>query len=88
MQRHYGGEISARAVAANRDAVRFGALRDELGCGDAILHRGGKRRLRREAVLDGENFAARAVGELAAKHVVRVEVTNGPAAAVEVHERG
>jgi hypothetical protein len=66
MQRHHGGEIAARAVAADGDASRLRVAGNELCRRDAILDRRRKRILRRKAVFDREHLAARAVGELAA----------------------
>ena len=46
-----------------------------------------KRVLRRQAIVDREHRAAGAERQLTAHHVVRVEVADGPAAAVEEHQR-
>ena len=55
--------------------------------GDAVLDGGRERALGREAIVHREHGAARAERELAADDVVRVEVADGPAAAMEEHER-
>jgi hypothetical protein len=90
-QRDDGGEVAAGAVAADRrgatrsrPSARHGGAPS--GRGEAVVDRGREAVLGAHAVVDRDDRAARAVGELAAEHVVGVEVADGPAAAVEVHQ--
>src|SRR5574340_1133623 len=55
---------------------------------EAILDAGGKWILRREPVVNREHRATRPKGKLPADHVVRIEVADHPAAAMEEDERG
>ncbi len=71
------GSIASAAALRVRPARR----------GDGVVHRRGKAVLGTEAIVDRDHRAHREVGELAARHVVRLEVADGPAAAVEEHQR-
>ena len=52
---HGEGEAAARAVAGQHDRLRRDALGDQMAIGvDAVAHRGGKRELRREAIVERE----------------------------------
>jgi hypothetical protein len=73
----------ARGVDAERGRL---GLR-ETQRGHAVVHRGGKRVLRAHAVVHRQHGAAGGGGQRAAQHVVRVQVTDDPAAAMEVHEQ-
>ncbi len=86
-----GGQVPARAVAADRERPRpsadlFGVLRDPGRRSPGVVER------RREAVLGGEPVVDRAddaageAGERRADAVVRDQAAQHPAAAVEVHE--
>ena len=92
-ERHHGGEVAARAVAA--DGQLFGiyfqticVAGNKRESGKAILHGRRKRGLGRFPILHREHRAARAVGERAADDIVRVEIADHPAAAVEIDQRG
>jgi hypothetical protein len=92
-QRSHGREVASSRVAADRDAARIDAER--LGLvghpadgGEGVLGGGREPVLRGQAVLDRHHGAARAVGQLAAGAVVGLDRTEGPAAAVEVHQAG
>ena len=88
-----GGEVAARGVAAHGQPARVraqfgGAGGGPDGGGVAVLVGGGEAVFGREAVVHGDEDAARAGGQLAAGHVRRVEVADDPAAAVEPDEQG
>ena len=88
-----GGEVSARAVTADREASRvdaepFGVPGEEAQRGGAILDGGGKRVLGSQAVVDREHAAAGGGGDAATNAVVGVEVAEHPAATVQEQEAG
>src|SRR5690606_34754620 len=88
----HGSEIAAGTVASYGDATlvdgELGSLPGDPRSGDdAIVERRGKRVLGREPIVDREHGAARAIRELPAERIVRVDVADRPAAAMEVHER-
>ena len=91
-QAEHRGEIAAGAVAGNRDAVGIDAefVRRALHEGErcaAILD--GRREFvfRRQPVVGGDDDAGRRVGEPAADLVMRVEIADHPAAAMQIEQR-
>ena len=85
LDRDRRGEVAARAVAADRDAVV--ALRRPLEGARRVVDVGRERVLGRLAVLDAQHVDARVPAEHAARRVVRVEVADDEAAAVQVEQR-
>ena len=90
-----GSQVAAGAVARDRDEGGVGA--DALGMGGALLgdplcggvgvfSGGGIAVFGRQAVIDGDDGAADAVGQRAADGVVGVQVADDPAAAVVVDD--
>jgi hypothetical protein len=84
-------EVPARRVTADREPrrvdtegvrVRMHPVRRS----HRVVERGGELVLRRQAVAHRHHRAAREVRELAARHVVRVEVADRPPAPVEEDE--
>ncbi len=91
--RHYGRQVAAGAVAADRQARGIDAearrvVRNPARGSDGILGGGRELVLRRQPVVDGDDDCARRVGERAADLVVAVEVADHPAPAMEEDERG
>jgi hypothetical protein len=89
--RHHGREIAAGAVAADRQAACIEAQRRGLAAhpargGQHVVDGGGKAVFGAHAVVDRDHRAPRAVGQLPAQHVVRVEIADDPATAVVVHQ--
>ncbi len=91
--RDHRGEVAAGAVAADAqpgsiDAELFGVVGDPFGRGDGVIDRGGKLVFGREAIIDRYHEQPALVGELAAHHVVGIEIADHPAAAVKEHQHG
>ena len=87
-----GGQVAARAVAADREPGRVAAeLGDVLGGpaggGEAVVDGGRERRLGREPVVDRQHDDVGLAADPAALVVVGVEVADDEAAAVEEHQR-
>ena len=61
-------------------------FRNPSGRGDGVLHRGGKFMLGRQPIIDGDHDQLALMGELAADHVMGVEIADHPAAAVKEHQ--
>jgi hypothetical protein len=85
------GEIAAGAVAGGDEAghpaaERRRAGRRPAGCGDAILGAGGEGMFGRESIVDGEQGQIELPGDLGADGLVRVEIAEDEAAAVEEEE--
>ena len=70
------------------DAELFRMVGGPFGRGDAVLDGGGKAVLGREPVIDGEHQQLAFMGELAADHVMGLEIADHPAAAMEEDEAG
>ena len=90
-QRDHRRQVAARAVAADRQARRIEPERAGLRAhpargGVGVFDGRGEAVLRRHAVVDRHHRAARAVGQLAAQRVMRVEIADDPAAAVVVDQ--
>ena len=90
-KRHDGGEIAAGAVAADQqlrgvDAELFGVGGNPFRRGDGVVDGGGEFVLGREAVIDRDHDQLALMGELAADHVMGIEIADHPAAAVEEHQ--
>ena len=56
------------------------------GRGDGVIDRGGKFVLGREAIIDRDHDQLAFVGQLAAHHVMGIEIADHPAAAVKEHQ--
>ena len=93
LQRYYGREVATGAVAADSDALRVDAklfrIRRHPSCrGVAVGYR------RRELVFGGEAIVYRdydspgTMCDRGAHYIVRVQITNHPAAAMEVDQGG
>src|SRR4030095_13495447 len=92
-QRHHRGEIAACAVAAYRELVavhaQVGAVRGDPARGrPRVVYRGGELVLGGQTIVHRDHAHARRGGELAAEHVVGLEIAAHPADAVEVDVRG
>jgi hypothetical protein len=90
-ERRDRGEIAAGAVAADGEARRVEAeaaalARGEFDGGDAILDRGGKAVLGRQAVVEREHDAGRFLRQLPADRVVRLDIADAPAAAMKIKQ--
>ena len=88
-----GREIAAGAVAADEKSRRIDAelLRirgHPFRCGNGVLGCGGEFVLRCQAIVDGDDDQLTLMCELAARHVVGVEIADHKAAAVEKDEAG
>jgi hypothetical protein len=88
-----GREIAAGAVARDADARRIDAEPAMVGMHPGqrrarVVEGGGKRMFRRQAIADIDDHAARGIGELAAERLVDLERADGPAAAMEIDDRG
>ncbi len=84
-------EVAAGAVAADGEPRRIDPERRALpgdpgGRGEAILDRGREFVLGRQAVVDRDDGAAGGIGEMAAERVVRFDIADDPAAAVEIDQ--
>ncbi len=89
VQRDGGREVAARAVARHDDpAVAEAGGREPRRRRHAVLERRGERMLRRAAVVDRDDRRPRRACQPAAERVVRVEVAEDPAPAVEERHRG
>ena len=64
----------------------FALVGGPFGRGDAVLDGGGKAVLGRQPIIDGEHQQLAFMGELAADHVMGLDVADHPAAAMEEHE--
>ena len=89
---HHRRQIATRAVAADGDAARVDAQRRasrraQRVAAHAVVRRGREAVLGAEPVVDRQHRDAGLQRQLAAQHVVRVAVADGPAAAVEVHQQ-
>ena len=89
--RDHRGEIAAGAVAADHqprgvDAELFGVVGDPFRRRDGVVDGGGKFVLGREPVIDRDHDQLAFVGQLAAHHVVGIEIADHPAAAVKEHQ--
>ena len=62
--------------------------REPFDRGDAILHRGGKLVLRREAIVEREHRRRGVVAQRAAQHVVTLDVADNAAATMNEQNRG
>ena len=92
VERDDRGEVAARAVAADRDAMRVGAdlvrVRERpLVRGEAVVGRGRELRFRREPVVDRHHDRAGVIREQPPELVVRVEVARDPSATVEPQQQ-
>ena len=84
-------QIAAGTVAADRQACRIDAQgarlrRHPSGDGQAVVHRAWEGGLGAHPVIDRDHGAAAAIAQLAAQHVVRVEVADDEPAAVEIDQ--
>ena len=89
--RDHRGEIAAGAVAADHqprrvDAELFGIAGDPFRRRDGVVDGGGKFVLGRQAIIDRDHDQLAFIGELAAHHVVGIEIADHPAAAVKEHQ--
>ena len=91
--RDHCGKIAAGAVAANHEPrcvdaefLRVGG--DPCRRGDGVIDGGRKFMLGRQAIIDGDNDELTFVGQLAAHHIVGIEIADHPAAAMEKHQAG
>ena len=92
LQCDHRGEVAAGAVATYANAVRISAKRCRVGlrpahCGIGVLHRCGERVLRGQPVRHAEHVHVAVVRQHATGLVVRVEITEHEAAAMEEHEQ-
>ena len=90
-QRHRRCEVATCAVTAHRKALRIEVELASLGLQPAggrqhIVDRCGEALLRTHPVIDRDHGAAAGIGQIAAKRVVGVEVTNHPPATVVVNQ--
>ena len=90
--RDHRRQVAACAIATNRDARRIDLERCcifnyVIRNGEAVIDSSRKRTFRPQAIIDREHCAARADCELPAKDVVRVEIADGPAAAMKENQR-
>ena len=90
-KRNHGGEIAAGAVAADHqargvDAELPGVGGDPFRGGDGVVDGGGKFVFGREPIVDGDDDQLAFMGELAADHVMGIEIADHPAAAVKEHQ--
>src|SRR5437867_4151193 len=88
-----GREVTAGAVPADREPAGVDAERRRVGRDPPrgrprVVDRGRELVLRRQTIVDVDDADARARRELSAEHVVRLDVADDPAAAVEEDERG
>ncbi len=72
------GEVAARTVASERDAVAIatqlaGVGRDPFPCGNAVVDRAGEPRLGCEAIVDRHDDRSGLVAQHATEVVVRIE---------------
>ena len=86
-----GGEITARAVAADADIARFHAERACILLGPfigshGIIDGGGEFMLRRQAVIDGEDGAIGDFGKDRTEGVAGIEIADHAAAHVKIDE--
>ena len=84
-------EVPAPGIAADRDPVRvdadlFGVIREPADRREAVVHRGWKGILRRQAVVDRDHHASGFPAEVARHHVVGVEAADDVTAPVEPDE--
>src|SRR5229473_7457544 len=92
--RHQGNcsrEISTGAVATDGDSIRVYVERARVvghpfGCRVTILWSGWELMLGRETVIDGHGDAWGALREIAAGHVVRLDIADHPSTAMKVHK--
>ncbi len=91
-QRHHGGEVASRAVAANCHPVAIGA---EFGgvverppvCGVAVRHRGGRLVFRCQPVVDRQHVHARVAADQSAQAIVGFDAPDREATAMEEDEK-
>ena len=86
------GEIGARGIAADRQSARIDAEALRVGADraqsrDAVLDRGGKAMLGREAIVHRNDAAISPARQRRAQRVMRFEAAGDPAAAVKINER-
>ena len=68
------------------DAELLGVVGDPFRRGDGVVDGGGEFVLGREAVIDRDHDQLALVGQLAAHHVMGIEIADHPAAAVKEHQ--
>ena len=90
-ERHHGGEVAARTVAADAEARRIDAERacvvgDPGRRGDGVIGGGRKFVLRREPVVDGDHDELALVRELPAYDIMGIEIADHHASAVKEHQ--